>query len=60
MIMLTNWQTSAAAIAPLFAAIGMILTAVGNGQMPNPHDLSIIAGFLSAAAGLLVAKDHNK
>ena len=58
--MMANWQTSAAAIAPLFAAIGMVLTAIGHGRMPDPQDLATIGGFLSVAAGLLAAKDHNK
>jgi hypothetical protein len=59
MLGVTNWRTSAAAIAPLFISIGMILSALGKRQMPDQHDMEVIGGMLSAAIGLIAAKDKN-
>lgn len=56
---IANWKTSAAGLAPLFASASMIMAAIGDGKMPDSHDMSIIIGLLSTAIGLFASKDKN-
>lgn len=46
-----NWKTTVAGIAALVAVVAKMV----NGGVPNTEDIAVIA----AAAGLLMAKDHN-
>jgi hypothetical protein len=54
-----NWQTTAAAIAPLFTSISLVVTAISKGEWPSHEDEAVIFSFLSIAWGFIRAKDRN-
>lgn len=54
-----NWRTNAAAIMPIFTAVGIVTHDIAIGQWPSHEEEAAIFFAINVAYGFFVAKDKN-